>query len=49
MVRPADAKTWFTLTPGGEEKVIVSRKPAGSGQKAEKGQEPEVKSQTARV
>src|SRR2546428_12610132 len=26
LVRPADAKTRFALAPGGEEKVIVSRK-----------------------
>jgi len=45
LVRPADAKTWFALTPGGEEKVIVSKKPDGGGQKAEKGQESAVRGQ----
>ncbi len=44
LVRPADAKTWFALAPGGEEKVIVSRKPDGDGQKALSGQESEVRS-----
>ena len=44
LVRPADAKTRFALAPGGEEKVIVSRKPDGDGQKALSGQESEVRS-----
>ena len=45
LVRPADAKTRFALAPGGEEKVIVSRKPDGGGQKAERGQKSGVGSQ----
>ena len=44
LVHPADAKTWFALTRGGEEKVIVSRKPDGDRQKALSGQESEVRS-----
>ena len=39
LVRPADAKTWFALSPGGEEEVIVSREPEVDGEKAAEGQE----------
>ena len=28
LVRPADAKTWFALAPGGESKVVAARKAA---------------------
>ena len=28
LVRPADAKTWFSIVPGGESKVIEMRKAA---------------------
>jgi transketolase len=33
VVRPADAKTWFALIPGGQEKVIVAQKPEANSRK----------------
>ncbi|MEK7675825.1 MAG: hypothetical protein AAB676_08340 [Verrucomicrobiota bacterium] len=35
LVRPAEAKTWFALTPGGEEKVIEAPKAEAGNQNSE--------------